>query len=1522
MNLKRIVLSVSFLLLLVSATAQKERFTTFTAANYIGEVATFLESDKGSTKEQLDKNKNMLKQYTPIWTAYSKENKELVVSISNQMLKLKIRPQPDFYNFVQAQITFKSSTQTVQSFDNWIQSINLILQKKRRLKDVAEFLAYTNELLTNNVLYSSRSSRWEFNENTLYSFEIDNDRIVVRFKNPFELYYNSDKDGGTISGTTGTFNVMESEWYGSGGKIDWGRTGLSSAQVWATLSTYTVNTKFPKFSADSVLFVNKKYFKDPVLGRLEEHLTKQMEPEKYTFPKFRSYKKDFVIEDILPNVDYKGSFMMNGANFMTSDSKNPATLIFYRNEKPFVQASAYKFLITSEKAVTEAADVIIFIDNDSIYNSGVALRYFAGDKKLAMINASKRNYYSPYTNTYHNLDMYCENITWDMGKDVLNISMMKQQQGTQTYSTFESGDYYSLKKYLEIQGIDQISPLQRVYRYMKNRKTDEFYLDEFAQSIKMDLMQAKLMIHNLAKAGLLTFNEGEGRVYVKERLVNYNRAYSKSKNIDYDALVLHSETFSDENAIIDLTTNDLSMVGVKKFVVSDTHQVAIYPTGGNVTVKKNRTIMFDGVVNAGRFMLYVSDAHFDYDGFKLTMPTIDSLKFFVKSFTDLRSDAPLILVRIPIYDLKGEILIDEANNKSSLKRVEGYPMFNSIDNSYAYYDSPEIRGGVYTRDKFYYKLYPFTIKNMMTFKTDSLEFNGCLVSAGIFPDIEVPLKVQKDYSLGFITETPGQGLPAYGGKGVYKKTLDLSCRGLQGEGDLEYLTSVTRASKNNMVFMPDSMLALTDTFYVREDATFPEVAAGRVDVRWLPYQDEMHVYSRKTPFSMYRGETKFVGELLLRPSGLTGNGSATLRDAELHSELFQMEARNLKSNNSIFNLKSELYDGWAFVAKDVKSNIDFDEERGEFLSANGNLQPVSMDIMQYIAYIDKFVWDMNPKELTLSNSKSEGNMGLDATPLNKRVGKTMPGARYVSTHPEQDSLSFYSVTGLYKYNVGELTNKDVFMINVADAAIAPKGDSLRIFTKAQMENLLEAQILADTANRYHLFYDANVLIASGKKYTADGYIDYIDEMKNIQKIYLSNIAPNDTGTTVATGFISDTAGFMLSPAFGYMGNVTVEAPEQFFLFNGGVQLSHNCKAPGEKLGFMKFNDRVDPKAIEIPVSEIPTDLNGQRMTASILFSKNNLEPYSAFLTMDKAMDNDLISASGFLVYNKAKKEYRIGSLEKVENPIEEPGQYLALNTENCNVHGQGEINFHIKQNFVKFFAYGDVKVNNTKTEAEIDMMFGFSFPIFEQALNMMGQYIADDLSLAQEDPENENIRRALCNYLGNEDGNALYSEFIGMGEFDKVPAALDHTLLFDKIKWQYSPTMGFYCNSKAALAKVGKTQVHRMITTRMQLQKRGTGLELRFILQVDRSHWYYFNYNCDKQTLKIYSSIGEFNDLIGRVSEKNRTVDGKSGEGAYRYSLATKVEAENFSRHMTDMGNTSSSNLDEENNDDEQEDEE
>jgi hypothetical protein len=100
MNLKRIIIAIPFLVSFMWLNAQKTT-TTFTAANYIGEVSEFLEKDKGSSKEQLLANEKLLKLYTPIWTDYSKVNKERIVVISNQLVKLKVRQQPDFYRFIE-----------------------------------------------------------------------------------------------------------------------------------------------------------------------------------------------------------------------------------------------------------------------------------------------------------------------------------------------------------------------------------------------------------------------------------------------------------------------------------------------------------------------------------------------------------------------------------------------------------------------------------------------------------------------------------------------------------------------------------------------------------------------------------------------------------------------------------------------------------------------------------------------------------------------------------------------------------------------------------------------------------------------------------------------------------------------------------------------------------------------------------------------------------------------------------------------------------------------------------------------------------------------------------------------------------------------------------------------------------------------------------------------------------------------------------------------------------------------------
>ena len=79
-----------------------------------------------------------------------------------------------------------------------------------------------------------------------------------------------------------------------------------------------------------------------------------------------------------------------------------------------------------------------------------------------------------------------------------------------------------------------------------------------------------------------------------------------------------------------------------------------------------------------------------------------------------------------------EILIDAPNNKSSIKDIPGYPVLSSLKDSYVYYDSPRIQNGVYKRDKFYYLVKPFKLTSLMSFKTDSVKFEGMLKSSGIF----------------------------------------------------------------------------------------------------------------------------------------------------------------------------------------------------------------------------------------------------------------------------------------------------------------------------------------------------------------------------------------------------------------------------------------------------------------------------------------------------------------------------------------------------------------------------------------------------------------------------------------------------------------------------------------------------------------------------------------------------------------------------------------------------------------------
>lgn len=1481
------------MMLTTTLLAQKPKSVQFNAATLADELLEYM---NGSTqdKDRQKENSKVLKEFKSVYVDFDSGLQERLTAVYNYAVKAKMKGNPEMCGLTKMLTTIATTPSggenvagaysNAPNLEGFVLSLETFAKRNAKAKAVTEYVAFCEGLFESRVLYHSGSCEWRFAPHTPFRLTVDDGVPLVHFESAADLHYASAKDEGVIKGTRGVYNYKENEWHGEGGRLEWTRAGLAAGECYADLGRYTAETKFPKFKADSVAFVNTHYFATAIRGRVEELLDSPKEPGKYSYPRFRSYQRDFVIKDIMPGVDYSGSFMMNGSKFITASSKHPARLTFNQDGRARLTVSSMKFTITQQRMTAENASVALYVgEEDSITNNGILVRYLPDEKQVVLVNDSKRNFYSPYNDTYHNLDIYSESITWRMEQGDLLFSNLTSSSNASTTS-FESSNYYTYKKYREIKGIDQKSPVERVYEYADGHGS-VFSAQGLSNAIGLDMSQTLLLIHTLSKHGLVTFNEGTNRVTIKDKLVDYQKASTKAKGFDYDALAMESTT-AGTNARLNFADNALTIRGVAPFVVSDSQSVMIYPdslTGRQVVVGRNRTLHFSGRIDVGKFMFTVKDCDFSYENFSFNMPNILRMEFYVPDFKV--PDKYEQLVRTPLSNLVGTLEVDKPDNHCGMVKNKEYPIFKSLESSNVFYDAKDIQGGQYVRDRFYYTLLPFSLYSLGDFVTDSLQFTGVLTSGGIFPDIEEPLRVQKDYYLGFNIQTPQGGYPAYGGKGHYSKKLKLDHSGLRGNGTLDYLTSTSKSK--DYLFLLDSTVAVTDTISVREEQGFPQISNGRASMHWHPYKDSMAVATVDggRPFRMYRGDAALRGRVDLMPKGAAAAGVADVREGTFTSQHFALAAREMNAEVSDFTLRSTQYKAVAFSARNVSSSVNYDTRRADLQAKQG---PVHSDLqlVQYEAWADRFSWEMDRKELTLANSARGTSEGLDALELRLRLPKAgdMPGVRFTSTDPARKKLGFNSLLSTYKYNVGELSSQGVFLVSVADAAIAPAADTLHISKGGEMRVLNNAQVVFNRDSAYHYLVGADLIVASSENFSGKGYYDFHNDQEKAQRIFMKNIEVKN-GVTMASGDINAEQTFTLSSAFGFAGKIRLEGNKRWPWLEGGVRLIQPC-IPEAQLGLLAYADYTDPEHVHVTVPELPTDWKGNRITASVIMDKSTLRPHAAFLTNEKVADNELLTAHGVLTYLGDRKQYMIGSEAKVSDPdgIVEP--YLSLSTEDCLVEGEGPMNFARRKTQASFYSYGSVTVGiSSDNEDQITSVFGFTFPIDQSIVNALYNNLKNELRLMPVGgTTSAEMRHAMMHHLGPEKGGAAYAVYSATGQLDKVPEAMMSTMLFDNVRWQYNPTLGLYCEGKVGLVSVGDNPIGVTVNMKAQIYMEKGNQKMKIYVEAAKDHWYFFYYDTQAQDLTIYSSYGTWDDQIKALTTDQRKVS-KEGLGTFFYHV-------------------------------------
>ena len=604
---------------------------------------------------------------------YGPSEKQSIYEISNQMLRKRLRTFPDFYNYINALDLIKDSHQPEQLFQQWSEALVKLIGNKNS-RPFLFFLESTIPLFRENLVYQSLSTRWKI---TRPDYQIMMDSVpVIRFPSTDLVCY-ANNDSVTILNTKGVYYPLNGHWVGQEGRVNWVRAGLDVGTVYADIHYYEIQMKYSRFSADSADLYYRKYFSSPVSGMYKDMTQADISEDCASYPRFESYDKQIFIANIFRDIDYMGGFSVEGAKIIGTGSESEnAQMVFRRDGGELIRMKAKVFVIQSNMINSTSTSIAIYYEKDSIFHPGLRMKYLDEKKELTMSKDEQKRVFSPWFDSYHKIDIYCEELTWELGRPKIDFGMMRgpNQEGK---AVFESSDYFTLGRYDRLQGIDQQNPLAILRRFSEQKKKREFTLDELCLFMQRPPEQVESQLLNLTTRGFLIYYPDDRKGYLNDKLFDYVDA--KNSKTDYDVIFFNSEVFRQSNAILTLDSFDLRLQGVPKVFLSDSQQVYIYPKNQEIILKKNRNFLFSGKVEAGLFDMYVWDCSFDYDKFILDMPTIDSISFFVPArkidpFTDKH---PLVKVKTNITNVVEELYIDDPRNKSGLKPFPQYPMFVS-----------------------------------------------------------------------------------------------------------------------------------------------------------------------------------------------------------------------------------------------------------------------------------------------------------------------------------------------------------------------------------------------------------------------------------------------------------------------------------------------------------------------------------------------------------------------------------------------------------------------------------------------------------------------------------------------------------------------------------------------------------------------------------------------------------------------------------------------------------------------------
>ncbi|GAA4411340.1 hypothetical protein GCM10023187_37000 [Nibrella viscosa] len=1291
-------------------------------------------------------------------------------------------------------------------------------------------------------------------------------------------------DSVLLSETGGDLMLKDGIWVGKGGKFTWELAGRPD--IFVTLDEYTLATMSPRLSADDVTLTMGQGSR-PVKGVFEYVSKKRAANQPVTYPRFMSWQSDVTMPGLGSDLDYKGGLALSGTRLVgASASGQLSVLTVKHNGKPSFRVAGRRFEFVDSTITAPVASFAGYIEADSVTHPAVQFR-FNRTERIAWLNKIDRLGYGkvPYADSYHKFYILPEVVRWDVPRQKVDFYQIGAKH--EVPIRLESFDYFDPQRYSTISVDYGFHPLQIAANYISTKKTQTFLPDDLAQFAKVNVNALSAALDRMVREGYLDQDANTGLMRLSRKGVLYILAYAQKRDFDnFQVQSMFVSSDSTKNASIDLKDKNkyLTVRGVDRFIISDSLKIFGIPSDKTLRIGKGRAFVMNGQLKAGTIRYSGRDLAFDYDKFSMNLNKIDSITFTPQK---LAAQGKTGEVGGDIkYEKPGVVYFGSADNKSGrIKDKKTTQRLVMPEGMTVYFNQP-IRGDKIYNEKVYFKI-P-AIDNDSIGKGD-ISFVGTFYSNGMFPPFKAELKTMPDNTLGFVHKAPAAGYPVYGSKSNVKLTgeLVMDKEGLRAEGGvLNHLTA--SLTTDGVLFMPDSLVTSGKAGQIREGVVgkgyFPNVQLNNYTMKWWPKADSMVIITKGNNFNFYNGTTKLDGNVVLRSSGLFGNGTLRRNDIEAISE-------NIKFNKE------------GFLADKARLRVIADKQAGKPILLGND---VDVDFNQVKSIVN---FTINKKQQSIDDtleSSFEFPYAAYKTSINRAQwnisAKTiaMKGdvktSTFTATGEEQEGLTFNGSAAVYEVEKMTLNISGVPYINSADARIYPDKGVVSIRRNGEMLALKNARLELDTISLHHRLKNGNIQVVSRTRFAGDATYQFATAAGDTASIKMGSFDLKEAPVLASNGVVADTRSarrrssqkplttyytvaraeieeddkLLLAPKMQFKGNITMQAPEKDLTIDGYIKPALK-KRQDLISGWIPFKEKV-VESIEIKVDNKLKNEGDQPLVAGIHYRLGSTGIYPTFLSpKEDPKDEDIFTATGVMRYDSKDKVFRIVS--KGADGLEDIEGAFTFDDNKGSMTFKGPLTLLNPTQYLT--ASGSARINVDSALYRLNTFMVFNFPVAEPLNTAMAEKLVKaNLEEKNDEAADDDLNR-LSDKLAPIIGAKAVEEYRNKAQNQHVPLVqaspkLNAMLVLANANLRWSEKYNaFYSTGQLGISNMNTVDVNAQMDGFVEIRKGAAGDEVTIYLESSPDVWFFYDYHPGQ--LAIVTSEQELNDRITAGSKNSKS---------------------------------------------------